>query len=199
MNHLFKLFIAGFLLIPNPGNSYSQKLYCDRDYSFEYMYDLKTAYDHYLQVFPLPEGCYLTIDYYKKDSLNIFRVYAKSGLFELFYKTPDCYILDSGVLIYLYTPEYQQRKSNSYRQTLLEVTSVLSGFPEVQVDWERDSITGILGSTLIFGAIIDPPFYEYSVYDGKIIHISEVFEMYYPDTSQPRGIPPDRWRIREQE
>lgn len=198
MNHIFKLLIAGFFLTQNPVTSFSQKLYCDEGFSFDNTDDLKIAYDHYLQVFKLPESFYLTIDYYRKDTLNVYRVYAINGLFELFYKTPDCYLLDSGVLIYLYTPEYQQRKSNSYREILLEVTSVLSGFPEVKVDWDKDSITGITGSIIEMIALIDPPYYEYSVYQGKIIHISEVFEMYYPDTSQPIGIPADRWRIREQ-
>lgn len=167
-------------------NIYSQELSC---FDIEYCgleADVIVAIEDYCKAdSEIPS--ILLIDSYMKDSvLHIFRITSSLDIFELFYKNPDCYLSYKNKIGYLFTGSSSD-KDSIWLNKILSMTIKLLDFPQIKVNWERDSITDILGYITI-GPDYSPPIIEYTVYKEEIMNKTICKKMYFPNTGEPKGV-----------
>lgn len=137
----------------------------------------------------------ILIDFYQRDTLNIYRIMGTNEVFTIFYKNPDCYTIYRNSIIYVFTENYSEPKESVWKELVFSQTCRILNYPHITVNWMNDSIEAIDGSFSDYGQY-DPIVFEYSFSNGKLISKSVCDKMLYPDTGYPKGIKTYRYNKR---
>jgi hypothetical protein len=152
----------------------------------------------------------ILIDCIFTDTISVFTVLESENQFELFYRKPQCYFIDSDRIIYIHTNNIQTTcvdtvyLDNLFYNTLkilyysnenvnddffkeLKRENVLT-HDSYQVSWRNDSIVSMKGVlTWVKHMSFDPVPFQYIVKDGKVINKKIVKRVLLPDIGSPKG------------
>ena len=132
----------------------------------------------------------ILIDYYKKDTFNIYRVTESDThdeILEIIFKKPDCYVNYDTNIVYVYPLSYYQQKDTLWLNTVFEDTKTVLNYPIASVSWANDSVIS-LEKILSFIGEIHPDITEYIISNGKIIKKTYCNNMLFPDLYTPKGV-----------
>ncbi len=177
------LFNVGILLLTL--NLYSQELKCFDNIDYNQTEDLVVVLDDYINIDSKFQSI-LLVDFCPHDSSNIFRVTSSLNAFELFYKKPDCYWIYKNKIVYLFTDSHVTKDSLWLNKVLERTTDILD-YPNVEVLWKADSIIDVFGYATI-GPDYSPPIMEYQIKTGVVERRKLCKKMLFPDTGKPKGV-----------
>lgn len=165
--------------------SYAQDIHCYNNLKSPIREELLLVLNDYICQ-DQSEAIIILVDFYQVDTLNLYRLLGSMEVYQILYKTPDCYFTSENHIVYFYSENYTQQKDSTWKGNLLSLTCKVLSHPGIKVQWINDSITGI--EAPFYKVIYDPVIIEYKVSKGKIVSRTICDKMLFPDTGAPKGV-----------
>lgn len=151
-------------------------------------------------------GIIIRVEYLQKDKCTtIFSILESISHYELFYRKPQCYFIESDRIIYIITDKvatesdtvffdnlfYDTLKtlyySNKIRLNENDKENILTR-DSYRVSWYNDSIISMKGvATFMKYEAFDPTPVQYVVNEGEIKSKKYVEKVLFPDNGTPKG------------
>jgi hypothetical protein len=180
-----KLIFIAMLLGSGVNLSYAQDIHCYNNLKSPNKEELLLVLNDYICQ-DKSESNIILVDFYQVDTLNLYRLLGSMEVWEILYKTPDCYFTYENHIVYLYSESYAQPKDSIWKGNLLSLTCKVLSHPGIKVQWSNDSIIGI--EAPFYEVIYDPIVIEYKVSKGIVVSSTICDNMFYRDTGAPKGV-----------
>lgn len=171
---------------------------------------IKNVLSDYIKSEEPDTGIIILVEYKQKDNFTtICTILESNNHYELFYRKPQCYFIESGRIIYVITDKAESIADTVFLDNLFYETlktlyysnnatikncckengkdnTLIHG--SYRVSWYNDSIMSMKGilSTMKFMSF-DPIPFQYIVVKGEIESKKHVDRVLFPDISTPKG------------
>ena len=202
---VFKQPIENFML----EDEYSQQIFCsDNDQADLSL--IQVVLSDYIKNEKPDEGIIILIEYLLKDDSNaILTVLESINHYELFYRKPQCYFIESGRIIYLITEREENKLDSAFYDNLFFDTLKILYYSNkstnknyfnnnskeniltrdsYRICWNNDSIISMKDVKINMKHMsLNPIPIQYTLEKGRIVSKNYINKVLFPDTSTPKG------------
>lgn len=181
-------------------NIYAQsndKMHCfgDKQLSKDVVADIKKVFEDFEQINGGGKNeNFFLIDLVEKKEINEIYIFPTRYIFEIMFKSPDCYFKSNDRIVYMHTEDYIHANDSCWLENILTETHPILGAPNFNVSWSNDSVIEPIRGTGDLNKAsplyhYDPVPFKYIVKNGEIHSKEIVYKLYYPDNRRPKGLP----------